>query len=106
MRPMRSLGFHVATFVVVLLGLRPATIAQQPDKKPSSYSPVIEGKLSDVIARMDAGKSDVMKRQMELLGERYDLSDRPTQGVSMSRGKSIQDGVRVKLPSGTNWEDL
>jgi hypothetical protein len=41
-----------------------------------------------------------MKPQMALLGQRYDLSDRAAAGVTMSGGKPIQDGVRVKLPGG------
>jgi cytochrome c peroxidase len=47
-----------------------------------------------------------MKRQMNLLNERYDLSDRPAKGVTMSRGKPIQEGVRIKLPTGMAWEKL
>jgi cytochrome c peroxidase len=43
---------------------------------------------------------------MALLEQRYDLTDRPASGVTMSRGKSVQEGVRVKLPSGTTWERL
>ena len=39
-----------------------------------------------------------MKRQQALLAERYDLANRPAPGVTMSRGKPVQDGVRVKLP--------
>ena len=27
-------------------------------------------------------------------------------GVAMSRGKSVQAGVRVKLPAGLTWEEL
>ena len=38
--------------------------------------------------------------------ERYDLSDRPAQGVTMSRGKAVQEGVRVKLPEGVSWQEL
>ena len=45
-------------------------------------------------------------RQMDLLNERYDLSDHPAQGVTMSRGKPIQEGVRVKLPQGVTWDKL
>src|SRR5258708_18696308 len=40
------------------------------------------------------------------LNERYDLSDRPAQGVTMDRGKPLQEGVRVKLPAGMTWERL
>jgi cytochrome c peroxidase len=41
-----------------------------------------------------------------VLNERYDLSNRPAQGVTMDRGKPIQEGVRVKLPAGVTWEGL
>jgi hypothetical protein len=48
-----------------------------------------------------------MKRQMDLLNERYDLSNRPAAGVMMLRGrKAVQEGVRVKLPQGMTWEKL
>ena len=43
---------------------------------------------------------------MDLLNERYDLSNRPAKGVTMSRGKPIQEGVRAKLPTGVTWEQL
>jgi len=55
---------------------------------------------------MTAVKAEVMKRQMDLLNERYDLSNRPASGVTMSRGKPIQEGVRAKLPPGVSWEQL
>ena len=41
-----------------------------------------------------------------MLDERYDLSDHPAQGVTMERGKPLQEGVRVKLPTGVTWEQL
>jgi cytochrome c peroxidase len=56
--------------------------------------------------RMQADKPAIMQRQMDLLNERYDLSDQPAEGVTMSRGKPIQAEVRVKLPEGTTWEQL
>ena len=52
------------------------------------------------VAKMSAAKPEIMDRQMKLLAERYDLSDRPAKGVAMSRGKPIQEGVRAKLPDG------
>src|SRR5207342_1104951 len=33
-------------------------------------------------------------------------TDRPAPGVTMSRGKPVQAGVRVKLPGGLTWEQL
>jgi cytochrome c peroxidase len=47
-----------------------------------------------------------MKRQMDLLSERYDLSNRPASGVVMDRTKPVQEGVRVKLRSGVTWAQL
>jgi cytochrome c peroxidase len=74
----------------------------------SSYSPVVmKEPFADTMARMKAAKAEVMKRQMTLLEERYDLADRPAKGVMMSEGrKAVQEGVRVKLPKGVSWEQL
>ena len=89
---------------VVLIGSLSVSLA---DQKPSSYAPVvITEDFQAVMARMSAAKAEVMKRQMDLLQERYDLSNRPSQGVTMSRGKPIQEGVRVKLTRDTSWDKL
>ena len=56
--------------------------------------------------RMSAAKAEIMKRQTDLLAERYDLSNRPAQGVVMDRKKPVQEGVRVKLPAGVTWAQL
>jgi cytochrome c peroxidase len=56
--------------------------------------------------RLAAGKGAVMARQLSLLEARYDLADRPAPGVTMSRGKPVQAGVRVKLPPGLTWDAL
>jgi cytochrome c peroxidase len=81
--------------------------AQGTENKTSSYAPVdIKENFTTIMARMKAAKAEVMKRQMDLLNQRYDLSDRPAQGVTMSRGKRIQEGVRVKLPEGMTWDTL
>ena len=76
-------------------------------EKMSSYSPVvIKESFETIMARMSAAKSGVMKRQMDLLNQRYDLSDRPAEGITMSGGKPIQEGVRATLPEGMTWEKL
>ena len=80
--------------------------AGTPNPPVSSYIPVNEEDFGTVFARMRAAKAEVEKRQRDLLVSRYDLSDRPVAGVSMSRGKAIQGGVRVKLPAGTTWDAL
>jgi cytochrome c peroxidase len=78
----------------------------KPDPPKSSYISVNEEDFGTVFARMRAMKAAVMKRQLDLLAARYDLSDRPAAGVTMSRGKPIQAGVRVKLGAGASWDAL
>ena len=81
--------------------------AQEPQQKGTSYAPVdLKEDIAVVIARMKAAKPEVMKRQMDLLKERYDLANRPAKDVTMSRGKPIQEGIRVTLPQGLTWEKL
>ena len=67
----------------------------------SSYAPVdIKETFASIMARMTRAKPEIEKRQADLLNERYDLGNRPAQGVTMSRGKPVQEGVRAKLPAG------
>ena len=80
--------------------------AGTPNPPVSSYISVNEEDFGTVFARMRAAKAEVEKRQRDLLASRYDLSDRPVAGASMSRGKAIQGGIRVKLPAGTTWDAL
>ena len=78
-----------------------------PPAKKSSYMPVVDNEdFASIHDRMSAAKAGVMKRQMDLLSERYDLSNHPAQGVTMDRKKPVQEGVRVKLPAGTTWSQL
>ena len=96
-----------ALFMAGLVILVSALFAQESGTKPSSYSPVvIQEDFGSIMSRMSAAKAGVMKRQMSLLEERYDLSNRPAKGRTMTRGKPIQEGVRVKLRGGTTWEKL
>jgi cytochrome c peroxidase len=60
----------------------------------------------DVMKRMKAAKPGIQKTARQLLEERYDLADRPASGVTMTRGKPVQEGVRVRLPEGTTWDKL
>jgi cytochrome c peroxidase len=84
-----------------------AAYAVEDGKKDSSYMPVmITEDFATTMARMQGAKHGIMKRQMDLLNERYDLANRPGQGVTMSRGKPVQAGVRVRLPRGQTWERL
>ena len=85
----------------------PAAIATEVLMKRSSYLPVVINEDFDTImARYKASKSATMQRQLNLLRERYDLGNHPAKGVTMSRGKTIQEGVRAKLPAGITWDKL
>ena len=94
--------------------LAPLTAAAQDSKAKlpgpvgaTSYMPVTSEKtFDDVFAAMSARKAEVMGRQRALLEQRYDLADRPATGVTMSRGKPVQGGVRVKLHGGVTWRQL
>ncbi|HEY7746025.1 MAG TPA: hypothetical protein VIA07_06805, partial [Desulfuromonadales bacterium] len=62
--------------------------------------------FATVKEKMEKEKPVVMKRQMDLLAERYDLGNKAAPGVAMARGKLVQEGVRVKLPAGVTWQQL
>jgi cytochrome c peroxidase len=62
--------------------------------------------FSAMASRLQKEKADFAKRQQALLAERYDLADRPATGITMSRSKPVQEGVRVKLPKDMTWEKL
>nr|WP_202944798.1 cytochrome B6 [Beijerinckia indica] len=66
----------------------------------------IKESFSSIMARMKAAKPDIAKQHDDLLKERYDLSNRPSQNDKMTGGKPLQEGVRVKLPAGTDWDKL
>ena len=99
-------------WLAVTLGVVVATVTSiqaqpGPQRGATSYLPVDNTEsFAAVMARMKAAQPAVQRRQADLLAERYDLADRPVQGVTMTRGKPIQGGVRVKLPAGTTWDQL
>lgn len=74
---------------------------------PNSYAPVQDRELFEtVMKRMQAAKAAVEQRHKQLLSDRYDLADRPAPSVTMSKGKPVQAGVRIKLPNGVTWSSL
>ncbi len=95
----------------ILFGVAAASLglfgSASAEEAPSSYAPVnITENFASTMARMKAAKPQVMQRQEALLEERYDLSDRPAEGVTMTGGKALQEGVRVKLAEDMTWEKL
>lgn len=100
--------FSILTISIVIVSLSAEDSAKTPaPAKKSSYAPVVDVEsFSAVRNRMSEAKPGVMKRQANLLAERYDLSNRPAAGAVMDRSKPLQEGVRVKLPSGVTWAQL
>ncbi len=92
---------------VALVAQAALCLAAGAEPPKSSYAPVV-GKepFSETMARMKAEKPAVMKKQMDLLLQRYDLRDDPAPGVTMSGSKPIQQGVRVKLKGEMTWDKL
>jgi cytochrome c peroxidase len=76
-----------------------------PPEVPSLPPPPEGETFEELKARLSAEKPGVMAAQLALLERRYDLSDRPGE-VTMTRGKPVQIGVRVRLPDGQTWDSL
>ncbi|AVA24896.1 cytochrome B6 [Rhizobium sp. NXC24] len=94
----------LAVVVTVGVGVRALSDPLPPD---TTYRPLPTMPFSQARKIDEAQKPAVMRRQADLLQQRYDLSDRPMSGVMMSGGmKQVQDGVRVKLPGDITWDKL
>ncbi len=90
-----------------LLGCAALAAAQGDPRPPAvSTSAAAPESFEAVVKRMSAAKPELVRSHRALLEERYDLGDRPVSGVTMSRGKPVQGGVRAKLPAGVTWESL
>jgi len=102
----RSMALFRQVGLAVTLATGLTTAGAKADH-PTSYAPVaLTEDFSKVMDRMKAAKPEVAQRHQQLLEQRYDLGNRPAAGVTMSRGKPVQEGVRVKLPAGTSWDAL
>src|SRR5882724_8458701 len=112
MRNIKS--FKWLLFSIPILAISMVIVSRSAEDSPmpapaqkSSYLPVVDKEtFSAVRNRVSEAKSGIMKRQMDLLAERYDLSNRPAKGAVMDRSKPLQEGVRVKLPAGVTWTQL
>lgn len=91
----------------LLAGAQPLPAAADPLPPDTTYRPLPVMPPSRARAIDEAQKPAVMARQRELLDSRYDLADRPLPGAMMSGGtKPVQEGVRVRLPEGQDWDSL
>ena len=67
----------------------------------TSYQPIaIDQPFAAGMAHDVAAKPGIERAHQALLEDRYDLGDHPAKTVTMERGKPLQEGVRVKRPSG------
>ena len=69
-------------------------------------APAATESFTALIERLTQEKPKFAQRQQDLLAQRYDLADRPAAGVTMSRGKPVQAGVRARLPKAITWEQI
>src|SRR5260221_6918058 len=100
-------GRLFAVVLLLLSGVMAVCLAYGQEQGKTSYMKVDSTEsFASIMARMKAEKPEVEKEHSAVLNERYDLSNRPAQGVTMDRGKPLQEGVRVKLPAGMTWEKL
>jgi hypothetical protein len=105
MRYLKSRGVWSAVAMAGLLVIAGPGLPQV--RGQSSYAPVdIKETFASIMARMTRAKPEIAKRHADLLNERYDLGNRPAQGLTMSRGKPVQEGIRTKPPAGMTWERL
>src|SRR6202051_4713043 len=102
-----TLGIAVALSLVSVLSIKAQDHATPSVPVKSSYQfPVAEEEFSSFFKRISADKPEVRNRQMSVLNERYDLSDRPDPNAKMSRGKPAQTGVPVKVAASASWDQL
>ncbi|WP_203329014.1 cytochrome B6 [Candidatus Laterigemmans baculatus] len=72
-----------------------------------TYMPVVMEQTFEEMRKKDVAERDeVLAAQKKLLEQRYDLKDDPTEQWMSGKRKKVQQGVRVKLPEGTSWEEL
>ena len=83
-----------------------ATTAVVPNATLAVAPVVMPEEFHVVMTRMQAAKAKIQLQHMNLLKQRYDLSNHPVDGKTMSRKKAIQGQVRSRLPDGLTWEKL
>ncbi len=62
--------------------------------------------FASIMKRMKIEKAAIMKKQQDLLNERYDLSNNASEIQMSGKRKNIQQGIRVRLPQGITWGQL
>lgn len=95
--PLRTnVALMVTALAASLAGFANFSFAE--DKLPEDFPSLVK--------RLQQAKPEFAQRHQDLLEKRYDLSDKPAKEAAMSRGKPVQEGIRVKLGKGLTWEKL
>jgi cytochrome c peroxidase len=103
----RRINQIVVLALVGVAGLATAWTVFAAPPKDQTYMPVVPtGSFEDIYKADTSEKDDVVARQKSLLEKRYDLRDNPSDVQMSGKRKAVQQGVRVKLPSGTTWDRL
>ncbi len=87
------------TFACALAGGASAT--DPAPAKPTSYTNVIEEDFGTVMARMKSQKAQIEQRHRRS-SPSCDLGNRAASGVTMSRGKPVQEGG-IEAQSRPSW---
>ena len=104
---MKTTGAGNLLALSMALAISAVAHGQPPGATGTSFLPVVTRESTAAMqTRMEAAKPQIMKRQLDLLHDRYDLDDRPAHGITMSGGKPVQAGVRAKPPKSVSWEAL
>ncbi len=98
---------HLARVLAGIIGLAVVEAATAAPPQDQTYMPVVPTKPFEEVFKADTSeKGAVQARQQALLEKRYDLNNAPSQAQMSGKRKAVQQGVRVKLPSGATWDQL
>jgi len=102
----KNRSLYLVIMLIIAVTIFMAQVSEKSSgKKESSYSPVIEEAFETVFARDKMQKEAIMKRQLDLLSERYDISKKVNSEITMSLGKPIPVGPTARL-KGVTWDQL
>ena len=109
-RQLRTMIGGTLGVLAMFLGVASAqdsTRKPAPPKNAAIKPPVVAPEdFPAVMTRMQAAKPAIQQRHLDLLKQRYDLSDHPADGVTMARNKPVQERVRTRLSDGLTWAKL
>lgn len=101
-RAKRAVRTALGLGLLTVLGL--AAISYYQDEP--TFSIFGRQSFEETMQEAKANKPKAMKKHMNILEERYNLTPKTTKEVTMSRGKPIPVGPTAKLKQGTTWESL